>query len=54
MNQIGLSVIGQSEGIAVADKKMYALRDVTATAVSYTHLTVSCNACAGVSPRVSR
>lgn len=31
MNQIGLSVIGQSEGIAVADKKMYALRDVTAT-----------------------
>ena len=31
VNQIGLSVIGQSEGIAVADKKMYALRDVTAT-----------------------
>ena len=31
MNEIGLSVIGQSEGIAVADKKMYALRDVTAT-----------------------
>ena len=30
-NKIGLSVIGQSEGIAVADKKMYALRDVTAT-----------------------
>ena len=29
--EIGLSVIGQSEGIAVADKKMYALRDVTAT-----------------------
>ena len=29
--KIGLSVIGQSEGIAVADKKMYALRDVTAT-----------------------
>ena len=36
VNKIGLSVIGQSEGIAVADKKMYALRDVTA--VSYTHL----------------
>ena len=31
VNQIGLSVIGQSEGIAIADKKMYALRDVTAT-----------------------
>ena len=31
VNQIGLSVIGQSEGIALADKKMYALRDVTAT-----------------------
>ena len=31
VNRIGLSVIGQSEGIAVADKKMYALRDVTAT-----------------------
>ena len=30
VNRIGLSVIGQSEGIAVADKKMYALRDVTA------------------------
>lgn len=31
VRQIGLAVIGQSEGIAVADKKMYALRDVTAT-----------------------
>ena len=31
VNRMGLSVIGQSEGIAVADKKMYALRDVTAT-----------------------
>ena len=31
VNKIGLSVIGQSEGIAIADKKMYALRDVTAT-----------------------
>ena len=29
VNRIGLSVIGQSEGIAIADKKMYALRDVT-------------------------
>lgn len=31
VRRIGLSVIGQSEGIAVADKKMYSLRDVTAT-----------------------
>ena len=31
VNRIGLSVIGQSEGIAVADERMYALRDVTAT-----------------------
>ena len=31
VNEIGLSVIGQSGQIAAADKKMYALRDVTAT-----------------------
>ena len=31
VREIGLSVIGQSGQIAVADKKMYALRDVTAT-----------------------
>ena len=31
VNEIGISVIGQSGQIAVADKKMYALRDVTAT-----------------------
>ena len=31
VNAIGISVIGQSGKIAVADKKMYALRDVTAT-----------------------
>lgn len=31
VNEIGISVIGQSGRIAVADKKMYALRDVTAT-----------------------
>ena len=31
VNKIGISVIGQSGHIAVADKKMYALRDVTAT-----------------------
>ena len=31
VNKIGISVIGQSGQIAAADKKMYALRDVTAT-----------------------
>ena len=31
VNEIGISVIGQSGEIAAADKKLYALRDVTAT-----------------------
>lgn len=31
VNKLGVSVMGQSENIATADKKIYALRDVTAT-----------------------
>ena len=38
INKNGAAIIAQSGHLVPADKKLYALRDVTATAVSYTHL----------------
>ena len=41
VNQIGLSVIGQTAEVAPADKKIYALRDVTATVDNVSLITAS-------------
>jgi thymidine phosphorylase len=41
VNRVGLSVIGQTAHIAPADKKLYALRDVTATVDNLSLITSS-------------